>query len=329
MSEVLSESFINTDSDFANWILNIFPPELHERLFIEWQKFDMLSRNPGKYDKRLRILHTLANTNPFARLYPSSKPWADGLFPAVEVVYHFGRFVDNVADGDVKVPHLTLSVTEWLDSLIELVPSEAAFVKKAPTIEFMLQRVFFRLNTSGNLSGVDLHTEIIAFLEAMKAEHSRRENNTVLTKEELWSLHDNSFRPPHTITLAALRSAASGEDLPGLGIAQGILQGFRDWREDIELGICNIPLEVLLENRLTFQNLLANPDLFLQTPGLLVWALEAIQESMEILEDLSNRSASLDKMARYYVKYFVKENMKRAEELTTLFSSNLAKIREA
>ena len=284
----------------------------YEHIFIMNQKATLSHQFPKKYNRRFASLNLLSNFNPLALLYPQNfDMFGSGLYPALEVSYHWGRAFDNIIDGDAEVPVQGMSVTDWMKRQKELAVTGAETVPKAPTIEYMLKRTLIRLNRMG--SEVNIQDEMVKFIDAMEVEYDRRVNKKVLTRQELKDLNRDSFGSPHTITLVAVRSRAQGHDVWELGQIQGRIQALRDIHPELKKGICNIPAEVLDESNLTLSSLAANPQLFDTNTTLQEWKQQELLECAALMDQL--KAKPLDKSAQLYVSYFFSEINKHMANL--------------
>jgi hypothetical protein len=301
----------NVYEQIPNFVIETLPDYYLEQLFIMRQQIEMDLRAPGKYDKRFMGLSFLSNFNPLVRILPFIPPSGSGLYPALEVSYHWGRAVDDVVDGDMPLPNKNIPVGDWIEELKELAKNGASSVPKGITIEYMQKRALVRLEEMH--SGVDIRGEMVKFLDAMKWEYERRVNRIVLTKNELEILNRNSFGPPHTITLVAVRSKARGEDIDELGQIQGRIQALRDMHTELAHGICNIPQEVLDKCGITFRELEENPSLFDSNIFFQVWKQKEIEECFVLIDRI--RTKKLDKPVQLYVRYFLYEINKHLKNL--------------
>lgn len=276
-----------------------------EQMFISQQKGDLRNSYPGKYDKRLLSLNILSNLSASALSFSSESKSGLGIFPALEISYHWGRGIDDVADGDAPVPVPGMSVLDWLLRQQELIASgNWQHIAKEPTLEYMMRRTLERIKEIPTLK-IDPELEAFNFLEAMIVECKRRIDGMVLTDKELSELNNNSFGVPHTITLAILGSRAMGEDVWELGQAQGKMMGLRDIHQELRRWICNIPLEVLEKSGLTLADLQANPNIFDSNTILQEWRVSEMATSKALIEQLKDKD--LDPVARLYTWYLSHE----------------------
>lgn len=93
--------------------------------------------------------------------------------------------------------------------------------------------------------------DFIAVIDANLFDYERRHERRVLSTEEIQQYYQATFPPLLNILFVGLGSALRARDVPNMANCQGAVYTVRDLEEDWNLGIINIPNEVLQEAQLT------------------------------------------------------------------------------
>lgn len=264
-------------------IPEIFSNGLKEAVVVgrEWKR--LLSRDARKYAKITTAINILSATR---------------IAPAFAPAYFFCRAVDDFADGDRDLPSEHGDYFQFSRTLIDLIDGN-----REPTddVDFLLSQVIQRLG-SNTSNGIDVKTELKAFMKAMEIENERRMNNGLLTREQLMDLYRDSFSSPQNIAFAALGSTASSEVVSQLGLLQGSFYAIRDLRDELPRGIINIPSEVIERSDLEHGDL-CDPDIVLENPSIQEWIKASLAECQEWISEL--RAVDLDFQARVITGFLV------------------------
>lgn len=270
--------------------------EQREQFIIFRERCRLYERCPGKYEAITTALYLAAYFNPMSRVFGTSP---SGFAPAISVAYHFCRLVDDIADGDSPLPkgfETFEQVTENLKAQVN-----GTVVDKNSDLGFLLHRCISKLEEEGG--SIDIRHELIAFLDAMQLEHKKRNEHLVFTEEELKDLYDDSFGPPHVIAFVALGSNAKASDIEGLMQLQGRLYAVRDLKDELRLGIINIPKDVLDESGLGKEALIAQPDLLDANTVIQAWIQREYAVGLKLIEQL--RTKDLDWKAKAVIRFLV------------------------
>jgi len=264
----MKENPLFSDFDPAFFQNNHYSTSELEKMIISSQIASMRERASGKYDLILAAV---------------------SFFPTLNVSYHFGRMVDDIADGDAPLPGCFSGFEEFVDNLKNraLQPENSDKVKCAA--EFLLLRSVDRLNRISKnqqevLEGVNW------FLNSMLEENRRRVDRKVLTKRQLEKVHYNSFGSSLEISLIAIGSNNRAKDIPEAPLILGKDYSIeeKELKPDLKRGICNIPSEVLSTANLTLEHLMKNPDL-VSHPKIQEWIINEEIEVGEILDKVKGR----------------------------------------
>ena len=145
---------------------------------------------------------------------------------------------------------------------------------------------------------------LLQFIDAMKTEHERRTSRQVSTRNELYSLYQDSFSTPQDIAFIHLWSSCRSADLPELADLQGRLYAVRDLRDDLARGIFFIPGEVIEQSGLDADKLIDNPQLADTNECVQAWRRSELVEGAKLIEQLGEKE--LDWKARLLVKFLTK-----------------------
>jgi len=236
------ESYSRLDTTFLN------DKEL-EKLYIGQQSTAMKERAPGKYNTMLFVVK---------------------MFPNFQTLYHFGRAVDDITDGDRSVPQSYNSNEEYLDYLKSLV-SKPQKLRKDVDVEFFMARSVSILKQKLE-SNYDVEELFISFIDSMKEERGKR--GQTLTYHELENLYDRSFTPPQDIAFIATGATVRSKDIPELAQVQGRSYALSDLKIDMERGDCRIPSEVLNGVGLKLKDIAATPQLLNTNHSIQNWIKE-------------------------------------------------------
>ena len=96
-------------------------------------------------------------------------------------------------------------------------------------------------------------------------DHVRASERRVLSSEEIEKYYRDAFDPVINITLLAIDSNLRSRDIPSLSYGQGRVYSVRDFQEDWERGIINVPDEVISSAGLSpfspFEEVSKNPGI--------------------------------------------------------------------
>ena len=99
--------------------------------------------------------------------------------------------------------------------------------------------------TQRSVPGENVRQEFVDAIDIMIQDYARSQKREVLSREELEEYFHNAFDPLINIALIGLGSKLRKNDLPSFGSLQARAYSIRDLEEDWEIGLINIPKEVL------------------------------------------------------------------------------------
>lgn len=261
--------------------LNILPTIRRNSLMsliIRKNSQDMRDRAPNKYNAMLAILK---------------------VFPDLQIAYHFGRKLDDIADGDSLLPEnydYFPNLTKHLKNAL----LDRSLIYEAGECEFLMREVLVRTKSREKIEG-ETKAEIDKFLDAILFDYLRRERHLTLGKNELETVYLETFGHALNIAFIILGSNCRFKDIPELGLAQGKAFAVKDLREDVEMGICNIPKGVLDLSGLSFYELMTNPNLAFGNPVLAEWMTTEMAEARNLVSQLKKKK--LDFKARILINF--------------------------
>jgi hypothetical protein len=286
--------FYLNDAELFKKFADSYPADVVEKVVIEQQSKAMKTRAPGKYGPILFTVEHLSNYNPL------TKERGKGLVPAIEVCYHFGRAMDDIADGDAKLPVGFKNYKEFVDYLKVKVEKEDHNVDKGGYVEFLLFSSIHKL--ANKTTPEEIRSGINRFLESMYAEYERREMALVLDRKKLDELHTLSFGTSYDIAFIATGSRNRSSDIASLMVAQGRLYALRDLDSDLSMGICNIPSEVMDKAGIGLQQLKDDPEIVGENIVLTKWVGDELREIREFYNSFNDKN--LDNKAKLITRYF-------------------------
>ena len=119
------------------------------------QRREMKTRAPGKHDSQLNLLHRLI------------------CIPDLELVYSFGRSLDDIADGDALTPADFLNFPQFVDHLKLNLNNNWGVLTNRSRAEILMAATMEKLSTKAQAANKT--EQIIArFLDAMVSEYDRR-----------------------------------------------------------------------------------------------------------------------------------------------------------
>lgn len=239
---------------------------------IKDQIAEQKQRTPGKYDRQLLVLKL---TSP--------------LYPDLQRGYHFGRSLDDIADGDVPIPGGFSSFPEYANFLQARLDRLDDPTTTTGRTEILMVAVMPGLIQKEKHPG-EAKKGAIRFINVMEAESLRREKQLVLTKDELGELNMESFGASANMAFLAIGSSVRSKQIPELALSQAKAYALRDLKQETKRGISNIPLETLQEAGLAFPDLVANPGLIDESTVLQHWIEAERQEALSLVKDLKERS---------------------------------------
>ncbi len=256
-----------------------FPPEHVEAVLISDQKLRLTRRAEFKYLPILTVVDWLPN---------------------IRTCYHFGRMLDDMADGDLPLPVGFSDFNGLAQHLKEKVFEGGLDTGSGGAVEFLMIRSMEKLiEVGGQTEEVGVTT--IDFIEGMRLENERRENHVVLSEEKLYEQFHMSFDPSIDVVLIALGSPLRSREIPELTMAQAFSYSANDWRQDIKVGICNFPLEVLKKAGVSFEEIIRSPGIVLNNEYLSSWLDEMKQKAVVSAREVRGRK--VDWKARLMISF--------------------------
>jgi hypothetical protein len=285
---------------WAEWVAA--RPEVREYLLIQQQNDRLYSRASGKYENITTVFNVLATFNPLSRILGTMP---EGYAPAIEVAYHFCRWVDDVADGDMPLPEPQEDFASLVEALKAHLSGCSALLAEDTDLEFLLKRTLQKLDKH-LVPSIDARKEMGLFLDAMRVEHDKRVEGVIFSRVELEALYKDSFGPPHMLAFAALGSNCSGEAIADLFQLQGRLYAVRDLTPELSKGIVFIPLEVVEESGLSQDALIGDPETAVQNEVIQRWIAEEDRYGLQTIAALREKARSLPWDVKGVVEFLVK-----------------------
>lgn len=192
----------------------------------------------------------------------------------MQVVNTGERLLDDIADGDMKVPGGVSSV-EYLKRSREV-------IRSGLEPEDEIDAVFAYALDIANDLGINIHEELDAFFTCFLFDAQRLGTGNVFSKREL----DEAYDACDIVGTIKGSLKLFGEDpekteyLMPLGRATRIFYTLRDYEEDIEAGLVNIPSEGFGKHDIHIDHL---PDRY--SPPVRGWFKEQANTGIELLDE--------------------------------------------
>ncbi len=212
--------------------------------------------------------------------------------PAARPCYLFFRIVDDIADGERRMPE------EFSGSFEELVAAADQAMNSGFPVEYSdLLTLMMKAITIAERREIwkgEVRAAFSGFMAAMLAEYQRRVGRQILSATDLIRIHTASSHHAHQLGLIVLGSRNRAKATPVLAELIGRVDALRDLHRDLELGIVNVPIEGI-DGKVQFDQLVQDPDVTLRRHDVQRWMK---QESAAIEHRTAELSfAELDRMA--------------------------------
>ncbi len=148
------------------------------------------------------------------------------------------RKVDDALDGDApKIKNPLLYARTLRDNIARNI------FGKSP--EEQLLRYSLDVLEEKRKPNDDPRGDFVRAIDAIIFDHERASERRVLSAEKIEQYYHNAFDPVINITLLAIDSNLRSGDIPSLSYSQGRVYSARDFKEDWQRGIINVPEEVI------------------------------------------------------------------------------------
>ena len=196
-----------------------------------WERF---RRDPKKYGSGVAKLYL------FSLLEPTNKKHCQ-LASHSRAAYELVRRVDDILDGDEDAPKGKDPKEFALDIQRQIQTGDFDYL----TPLSHLAKYAVNSLESRQEEGRNVRQEFVAAINPLVFDYDRRGERRVLTTSELEQYYWDSFRPITEIMLIALGSKWKAEDIREFGLMQPRVYSVRDYFDDYNSGIVNIPKEVM------------------------------------------------------------------------------------
>ncbi|GAB5526258.1 MAG: hypothetical protein Roseis2KO_41300 [Roseivirga sp.] len=213
---------------------------------------------------------------------------ASGLYPSAKPTYFFCRYVDDLADGDRKLPRGYKNFESFVQRMKTLV--ETGNTGDLTNIERVLADAVNKLcRKSANHTVIK--QELSDFLDSMLIDYNRRIHTTVLTQSELDRLYDRSFSAVLQLTFIGTGTELDRAHITRLGLIQGKLYGLQDLHEDLVSGIINLPQELISATGMSLKQITAAPASLEQNEAFQQWRSDELTICYDYLQALQSLDA--------------------------------------
>lgn len=148
------------------------------------------------------------------------------------------RKVDDALDGDApKIKNPLLYAHTLKDNIAKNIFGKSP---EEQLLRYSLDVLESKARPNDNPRG-----DFARAIDAIIFDHVRASERRALTSEEIEKYYLDAFDPVINITLLAIDSNLRSRDVPSLSYGQGRVYSVRDFQEDWERGIINVPGEVI------------------------------------------------------------------------------------
>jgi hypothetical protein len=196
-----------------------------------------------------RERHFSGNVLDYAREFKSDMAWGLERGCLSRSVYFFFRHVDDVLDGDMDISEDPLQYVMNLSAQI----NSGNFTGN-PEIGNLARYSLGVLERKAR-PGDNPRQKMIDVLGIMAFDHERARYRLTLSTKQLEDYYRCTFFPITDLMLIGLESQFRAVDIPALSYSQGRVYSVKDLEADWEVGIINIPKEVLDSASLTEHSL--------------------------------------------------------------------------
>lgn len=192
---------------------------------------------------------------------------------AAKPAYFFCRVIDDCVDGDSDPTSFGYkNVKDLIEKLKKILLNPDSADKP---LEFLLLDLKRKAPEKS-------HPHLISFMDAMYAEFMRREERKIFTKDQLNSLHLESFLPVLELAFLSLETEYSEEMLLELALLQSLVYSIQDLDSDLKKGIINLPKELVLNLEITVDVFEKEPNFLWEDFHFLTWVEECLLEARRI-----------------------------------------------
>ena len=193
------------------------------------------------------------------------------------------QHIDDVMDGDRKFEGNPLEMVASIKKQIKAEIFE-------PSTTGILAAVLFKSIKNSKIDKEELKVEVLTLIEIMEFDYKRRQQRLVLNKTELDEILRTTFY--HSINLAMVlwQSPIRAKQTNHLIKLFNWCTVVRDFREDLEVGIINIPKEILDSASL---NNHSNADEIIANEAVRVWVQTNYENASQIIQDSTNQLDAL------------------------------------
>lgn len=280
-------------------------PNFAEKFPTTAQTLRLLKRDPEKYWKRILGLYITGI------LYFVTEKKFSNIGSLTRETYLFFRYIDDLLDGDIEVAGNPLAI-------INRIKTDIAQNRQldAHPVAQMARHSLTKLNKLAK-KGENPQQLFVQAIEAMVFDYHRRENRTTLTTAQLDDYYFNTFSHALNIMLIGFKSdlrVTKDTILSNLALCQGHIYSIRDLKDDWEIGIINIPKEILERAQLSSKD---SYTTVIQNPEIQKWIANEISEYKKRVVQLQNYLKQSGEKFTYQAINFalLKHMLKAIEEI--------------
>ncbi len=174
--------------------------------------------------------------------------------------YLFSRHIDDVLDLDRKIDE---DPEVYVREILEAMEGRGT----GPEIVKLYRFAIVHLTEMARESDNPQESFKRMIEKGMLLDYHRAKARQILTTPELNQYFKDSFEPVFDLLLMIAGSEQRAKDVPEAALASGMIYSVRDIRRDLEVGIINIPSEVLSSSSLHGSNQFDKQDVL----GIHIW----------------------------------------------------------
>ena len=283
-----------------------FANRLHQEVFIAGEYRKLILRQPGKF-----IRFTVRDY-----LF-----WITRLAPALRPVHLVCRMIDDIADGDRKLPPEFSSFPQLIEIAQKQI--ETGVVSFQSNALILLQNAISAAERRQIKPG-EVQASFTEFLEVMLLEFRRRTERRLLDQQELIDLHIASSFHAHNIGLICFGSHSRASDTPEFSELIGRMDALRDMTKELRLGTVNIPREVMTQAGCSYEDVVNAPQSVYSHPEIVNWMRDELCYGETLIDELAQRK--VDRTAKMILKIRLRSTIRSVKELGQLHLPRMGRL---
>jgi hypothetical protein len=163
----------------------------------------------------------------------------------IRSVYYFFRGLDDLLDGEYKDVTITADPRGYAEDIKHQIVEKGSVQPKDRITRLGNYAVPRLINLACKQD--DVSESVVTLIDEMVFDHDRRQTRAVSNADRLKQNYTGGLGESLNLLFVALGSPIRNRDIGSYSYAQGRLYAARDLKKDWNLGIVNVPHEILVE----------------------------------------------------------------------------------